>query len=98
MAASSGGVLHVFALTPPALGLGALPKPRDEAAMQKTDKEKTLFGVREGREGAWWRTLGEECVEWGIGVNLWVAPSGYADVATMGASAAMRPPCLYPAR
>lgn len=86
LSSGGGGMLHIFTLTPPSIGLGALPKPRDEAGMQKTDKEKTLFGVRDGKEGGWWRTLGEECVEWGVGVNTWIAPSGYADVATIGSS------------
>lgn len=39
-----------------------------------------------------YRMAAEECVESGIGVNLFLFPSQYIDAATLGASSS--PPCL----
>lgn len=75
----TGGLLSVFQTSLPSLGPGAL-KPRDEVKLQGTDKEKTLFVPQE----VFWRNLAEECVDLGVGVNLFLFPNQAIDVATLG--------------
>ncbi|CED84222.1 transport protein sec24 [Phaffia rhodozyma] len=76
----TGGVLNIFQTALPSIGSGAL-KPRDEIKMQGTDKEKTLFVPQD----IFWRNLAEECVDLGVGVNLFLFPNQAIDVATLGA-------------
>lgn len=48
--------------------------------MYGTDKEKTLFIPQD----PFYRTTAEECVDAGVGVNLFLFPSQYIDVASLG--------------
>lgn len=75
---SLGGSLSIFQTSLPTLGAGAL-KPRDETKLAKTDKEKLLFVPQD----IFWRNLAEECVDLGVGVNLWLFPAEYVDVASL---------------
>lgn len=63
----------------PAVGPGAL-RVRDEAKLYGTDKERTLFAAQD----PFYRQIGEECADAGIGVNLFMFPSQYIDVASIG--------------
>lgn len=76
-----GGQINVFQTSLPSVGHGAL-KPRDETKLQHTDREKTLFVPQD----IFWRNLAEECVDAGVGVNLFLFPNQYIDVATLGES------------
>lgn len=53
---------------------------REEAKLYNTDKERTLFAAQD----PFYRQIGEECVDAGIGVNLFLFPSQYIDVASIG--------------
>ncbi|PWN51749.1 hypothetical protein IE53DRAFT_367801 [Violaceomyces palustris] len=74
-----GGQVNVFLSTIPTLGPGAL-KHREDTKLYGTDKEKNLFGPQDG----FYRGAAEECVDAGIGVNVFFFPSQYVDVATIG--------------
>lgn len=69
----------VFQSSLPNIGPGALTT-RDETAIYGSDKEKTLFRPQEPS----WQDLAEECAEAGVGVNLFLFPSQYIDVASIG--------------
>lgn len=75
-----GGLLTIFQTSLPTIGLGAL-KHREDSKLYGTDKEKTLFVPQD----PFYRMAAEECVESGIGVNLFLFPSQYIDAATLGA-------------
>lgn len=74
-----GGQLNIFQTRLPTVGPGAL-KHRDEAKIQGTDKEKTLFVPQD----PFYRAVAEEAVEAGIGINLFLFPSQFIDVASLG--------------
>lgn len=82
---SIGGQLNIFQTSLPTIGLGAL-KHREDTKLYGTDKEKTLFGPQD----PFYRIAAEECVEAGIGINLFLFPSQYIDTATLGAFPAAR--------
>lgn len=63
----------------PYVGPGAL-KQREESKLHNTDKERTLFAAQDG----FYRQLGEECADAGIGINLFLFPGQYVDVASLG--------------
>ncbi|GAA6050283.1 hypothetical protein JCM3770_002770 [Rhodotorula araucariae] len=75
-----GGLLTIFQTSLPTIGLGAL-KHREDSKLYGTDKEKSLFVPQD----PFYRMAAEECVESGIGVNLFLFPSQYIDAATLGA-------------
>ncbi|GAA5924616.1 hypothetical protein JCM3775_005423 [Rhodotorula graminis] len=75
-----GGLLTIFQTSLPTIGLGAL-KHREDSKLYGTDKEKTLFVPQD----PFYRMAAEECVESGIGINLFLFPSQYIDAATLGA-------------
>lgn len=79
-----GGQLNVFQTRLPTVGPGAL-KHRDEAKVQGTDKEKTLFVPQD----PFYRTMAEEAVEAGVGINLFLFPSQFIDVASLGVLAGL---------
>lgn len=79
-----GGLLTIFQTSLPTIGLGAL-KHREDSKLYGTDKEKTLFVPQD----PFYRMAAEECVESGIGVNLFLFPSQYIDAATLGASSSL---------
>ncbi|GAA6041073.1 hypothetical protein JCM8097_004706 [Rhodosporidiobolus ruineniae] len=74
-----GGQLNIFQTSLPTIGPGAL-KHREDTKLYGTDKEKTLFTPQD----PFYRVAAEECVEAGIGINLFLFPSQYIDVATLG--------------
>ncbi|KAH8926212.1 hypothetical protein BT69DRAFT_1311849 [Atractiella rhizophila] len=76
---SSGGILNIFQTTLPTMGPGSL-KHRENNTIYNTDKERTLFAPQDPL----YRQLAEECVLSGIGVNVFLFPSQYIDVATVG--------------
>lgn len=71
--------MNIFLSSLPIIGPGAL-KPREDTKLYGTDKEKTLFVPQD----PFYRTTAEECVDAGIGVNLFLFPTQYIDVATLG--------------
>lgn len=75
-----GGQVNVFLSTIPTVGPGAL-KHREDTKLYGTDKEKQLFLPADG----FYRGVAEECVEAGIGINGFVFPSQYIDVASISA-------------
>lgn len=76
---SLGGQINIFQTCLPTIGPGIL-KNREDNKLYGTDKEKTLFVPQD----PFYRLTAEECVEYGIGVNLFLFPSQYIDVATLG--------------
>ncbi|BGP15597.1 hypothetical protein JCM10213_004114 [Rhodosporidiobolus nylandii] len=74
-----GGQLNIFQTALPTTGPGAL-KHREDAKLYGSDKEKTLFLPQD----PFYRLSAEECVEFGIGINLFLFPSQYIDAATLG--------------
>ena len=78
---SLGGQVNIFQTSLPTIGPGAL-KHREDSKLYGTDKEKTLFVPQD----TFYRTTAEECVDAGVGVNLFLFPSQYIDVASLGES------------
>ncbi len=74
-----GGQISVFLSALPTLGPGKLT-PRDDPTSYNTDKERTLFAPAD----PFWRVTAEEAVEWGVGVNVFLFPEQYTDVASVG--------------
>ncbi|GAA6019532.1 hypothetical protein JCM11491_001327 [Sporobolomyces phaffii] len=74
-----GGQLNIFQTSLPTVGPGAL-KHREDPKLYGTDKEKSLFTIQD----PFYRVSAEECVEAGIGINLFLFPSQYIDAATLG--------------
>lgn len=74
-----GGQCNIFLSTIPTVGPGAL-KHREDTKLYGTEKEKQLFAPQD----AFYRGVAEECVDAGIGINVWFFPSQYIDVATVG--------------
>ncbi|GAA99536.1 hypothetical protein E5Q_06237 [Mixia osmundae IAM 14324] len=75
---SFGGQVTLFQTILPTVGPGAL-KTREDQKLYGTDKEKALFSPQD----PWYRQIGEECADCGIGINLFLFPSQYIDVATL---------------
>ncbi|KDE04517.1 hypothetical protein MVLG_05083 [Microbotryum lychnidis-dioicae p1A1 Lamole] len=73
-----GGQLNIFQTSLPTTGMGAL-KHREDTKLYGTDKEKTMFVPQD----PWYRATAEECVEAGIGVNMFLFPTQYIDVASL---------------
>lgn len=53
---------------------------REDSKIYNTDKEKTLFKT----DHAEWRNIAGKMVEAGVGVDFFMTPSAYIDVATIG--------------
>jgi protein transport protein SEC24 len=79
-----GGQINLFQSCLPTVGPGAL-RTREDQKLYGTDKEKTLFTSQD----ALYRQLGEECADAGVGVNLFLFPSQYIDVASIGVLAGL---------
>lgn len=80
MQKSLGGQVNLFTTSLPLIGPGALKPRLDESKLYGTDKEKTLFVPQD----PFYRTTAEEYVDSGIGINLFLFPSQYVDVASLG--------------
>ncbi|KDQ07328.1 hypothetical protein BOTBODRAFT_38857 [Botryobasidium botryosum FD-172 SS1] len=76
----SGGQVILFQKTIPNYGPGALTA-RQEAGVG----EKALFAPQDPS----WQNLAEECVEAGVGVNLFLFPSQPIEIATLGVMASI---------
>jgi len=74
-----GGQINIFQTSLPTVGPGSL-KQREDSKLYGTDKEKTLFIPQD----PFYRATAEECVEHGIGVNMFLFPTQYIDVASLG--------------
>lgn len=74
-----GGQANIFQTSLPSIGPGSL-KHREDSKLYGTDKERTLFTAQD----PFYRQVGEECVDAGIGLNLFLFPSQYVDVASIG--------------
>jgi protein transport protein SEC24 len=74
-----GGKLTVFQTALPTTGPHAL-KNREDLKLMNTDKEKVLYEPQD----ASWKKMATRCAEAGIGVDLYIFPSAYCDVATVG--------------
>lgn len=74
-----GGQCNIFLSTIPTVGPGSL-KHREDTKLYGTEKEKQLFVPQDG----FYRGVAEECVDAGIGINMFFFPSQYIDVATIG--------------
>lgn len=75
----TGGQLFVFQSCLPNFGPEAL-RSRDDKNLYNTDKEKTLMQPQNDA----YKELAKECVKNAVGVNTWLFPSQYCDVATVG--------------
>lgn len=71
--------MNLFHTSLPGLGPGAI-RPRQEAQLYNTEKERTLFASQD----PFYRQVGEELADAGIGCNLFLFPSQYIDVASLG--------------
>ncbi|KAG8846854.1 COPII coat Sec23p-Sfb3p heterodimer component [Tulasnella sp. 330] len=75
-----GGQILLFQSSLCSYGPGLLV-PRGESELAGTAKEHTLFVPQDPS----WSDLAEECAESGVGINAWVFPESFVDVATVGA-------------
>ncbi|XP_062850215.1 protein transport protein Sec24D [Trichomycterus rosablanca] len=79
-AAECSGKLFIFQSSLPTAEAPGKLKNRDDRKLVNTEKEKTLFQPQRGV----YEQLTKECVSQGCCVNLFLFPSQYVDVATMG--------------
>jgi protein transport protein SEC24 len=75
-----GGQITFFLTSLPNFGPGKLTA-RDDTSIYGTDKEKLLFSPSD----AFWRNTAESIAESGIGVNTFLFPDQYIDIASVGA-------------
>ena len=66
----------------PTLGMGPLEPVQAESNFHKTEKEQLLYSPR----NVFWKNIADECADEGIGVNMFLAPSNFLDVASIGKS------------
>jgi protein transport protein SEC24 len=70
--------VNIFLTSLPTIGPGGL-KQREDTKLYNTEKESTLFNPAD----PWYRQVAEECSLAGIGINMFLFPSQYIDVATI---------------
>ncbi|KAI8824197.1 Sec23/Sec24 trunk domain-containing protein [Fimicolochytrium jonesii] len=85
-----GGKLSVFQTMLPTFGPGQL-KSREDPKLFGTDKERTLFEPQE----YFWTKLGQDCATNGVCIDMFLFPSAYIDVATIGGLSALTGGDLY---
>ncbi|KAJ3044187.1 COPII coat Sec23p-Sfb3p heterodimer component [Rhizophlyctis rosea] len=85
-----GGKLCLFQTMLPVSGPGAL-KNREDAKLLGTDKERALYEPQE----YFWTKIGQDCATAGICVDMYLFPSAYIDVATIGAVSALTGGDIY---
>jgi len=76
---SRGGKLILFHTALPTFGPGTLTH-RDDSKLYGTDGEKALFAP----QGDFYKNLAETCVDAGLSIDLFLFPSAYMDVSTLG--------------
>ncbi|XP_056468432.1 protein transport protein Sec24D isoform X2 [Gadus chalcogrammus] len=79
-AAECSGKLFIFHASIPTAEAPGKLKNRDDKKLVSTDKEKTLFHPVKGV----YEQLSKDCVAQGCSVDLFLFPSQYLDIATMG--------------
>ncbi|KAM6959869.1 protein transport protein Sec24D [Tautogolabrus adspersus] len=79
-AADCSGKLFIFQSSIPTAEAPGKLKNRDDKKLVNTEKEKTLFQPQKGV----YEQLSKECVAQGCCVDLFLFPSQYVDLATMG--------------
>ncbi|KAI7862769.1 Sec23/Sec24 trunk domain-containing protein [Spinellus fusiger] len=80
----SGGKLHLFQTVLPSMGPGAL-KHKEDDKPYATEKEKQFFQP----QSPFYATIGKECVQKGICVDLWLFPSSSMEMNTLGVLSAL---------
>ena len=73
----------VFQGVIPTLGMGQLEPVQSESNFHKTEKERLLYSPRD----VFWKNIADECADEGIGISMFLAPSSFSDVASIGTSA-----------
>ncbi|KAJ3149333.1 COPII coat Sec23p-Sfb3p heterodimer component [Geranomyces michiganensis] len=81
---ATGGKLSVFQTMLPTFGPGQL-KNREDAKLFGTEKERTLYEPQE----YFWPKLGQDCAADGISVDMFLFPTSYMDIATVGSVSAL---------
>ncbi|ORY28021.1 putative ER to Golgi transport-related protein [Naematelia encephala] len=84
LAGLASGQINLFLSSLPNVGPGAL-KSRDDPTTYNTDKERILFASAD----PFWRNTAEELAECGVGVNTFLFPEQYTDVASIGTLSAI---------
>lgn len=74
----------------PSIGPGPL-KPREDPKLFGTDKEKTLFEPAE----YFWKKCGQDFASCGVSVDMYLFPTSYIDVATIGILSQLTGGTLY---
>ena len=74
-----GGQITLFLSALPTIGPGKLTA-RDDPTAYNTDKEKSLFTPAD----PFWRLAAEDAAECGVGINLFLFPEQYTDIASIG--------------
>lgn len=72
----------VFQGVIPTLGMGQLEPVQAESNFHKTEKERLLYSPRD----VFWKNIADECADEGIGISMFLAPSNFSDVASIGGS------------
>ena len=72
----------IFQVTIPTLGMGQLEPVQMESSLHKTEKERPLYSPR----NVFWKNIADECADEGIGISMFLAPSNFLDVASIGKS------------
>ncbi|KAI0300156.1 hypothetical protein B0F90DRAFT_1630148 [Multifurca ochricompacta] len=76
----SGGHVVSFICTPPDFGAGRLV-PLEHSNRDETIDDKKFYMPRDVE----WSNLGEECADAGVGVTMFMAPTKFVDIASIGA-------------
>jgi protein transport protein SEC24 len=77
-----------FVSTLPGLGPGKLG-PLESTNRDQMLEDKTLYVPRDVE----WNNLGEACADAGVGVTMFMAPSKFLDIASIGTHLNFRRPC-----
>ena len=81
---ATGGRVIAMTSSIPSLGRGAL-KARDEANVVGSDKERQLYVP----QGAFYKKIGVDCSNAGVGVDIFITAQGAVDLATLGVAASL---------
>lgn len=75
----TGGHIVSFVCTLPGLGPGQLV-PLESSDRDQTLEDKKLYVPRDVE----WNNLGEACADAGVGVTMFIAPTKFLDIASIG--------------